>query len=141
MKPRLSAECSGRCRKYGIDPNCPRHGRGVFARNLVGATVLAAVAALAVATAGVGGAGGAPAALAICDEFGDRYCGPALRVAWCESRLDVTARNGQYRGLFQMGSWERARFGHGRSAREQARAAYRYFVATGRDWSPWECQP
>lgn len=79
--------------------------------------------------------------LAICSTFGDRYCGQALRVAYCESRFDTTARNGQYRGLFQMGSWERSRFGHGSTALEQSRAAYRYFKATGRDWSPWECKP
>lgn len=82
-----------------------------------------------------------PVALAICEVFGDRYCGQALRVAWCESRLDTRARNGQYRGLFQMGSWERRRYGHGSTAHAQARAAHRYFVASGRDWSPWECRP
>ena len=79
--------------------------------------------------------------LVICEVFGDRYCGPALRVAWCESRFDTRATNGQYRGLFQMGRWERRTFGHGSTARAQARAAHRYFVKSGRDWSPWECKP
>ena len=82
-----------------------------------------------------------PTGLVICEVFGDRHCAQALRVAWCESRFDTRARNGQYRGLFQMGSWERRKYGHGSTAREQARAAYRYFVATGRTWGPWECKP
>jgi len=78
---------------------------------------------------------------AICHVFGDRYCGQALRVAGCESHLRLTARNGQYLGLFQMGSSERRRFGHGRTAFRQAKAAHRYFVLSGRDWSPWSCKP
>lgn len=63
----------------------------------------------------------------------------ALRVAWCESRFRPWARNGQYQGVFQMGSSERARFGHGRSALQQARAAHRYFRLAG--WRPWQCMP
>ncbi len=77
---------------------------------------------------------------AICSVFG-RYCGEALQVAQCESGLTTTARNGQYLGLFQMGSGERRLFGHGTTAIEQVRAAHRYFVASGRDWSPWSCKP
>jgi hypothetical protein len=61
----------------------------------------------------------------------------ALAVARCESTLRTTARNGQYRGLFQLGSPERARFGHGESAYAQARAAHRYWVEVGRSWHPW----
>jgi hypothetical protein len=76
----------------------------------------------------------------ICDVFGS-YCQQAIAVAWCESRLTTTAQNGQYLGLFQMGSHERSTFGHGGSARQQAKAAYRYFVLSGRDWSPWSCKP
>ena len=53
----------------------------------------------------------------------------------------TTAQNGQYLGLFQMGSSERQLFGHGASALEQAKAAHRYFVLSGRDWSPWSCKP
>lgn len=82
-----------------------------------------------------------PVPLAICDVFGDRYCADALEVSWCESRFDVDARNGQYRGIFQMGSWERRKYGHGSTAYSQARAAYRYFVATGKTWRPWSCKP
>lgn len=74
--------------------------------------------------------------------------GDALEVALCESDYyprdgvpDTVARNGQYRGMFQMGSSERATYGHSSTAYGQARAAYSYFVASGRDWSPWECKP
>ena len=31
--------------------------------------------------------------------------------------------------------------GHGHTADMQARAAFRYFVYSGRDWSPWSCRP
>ncbi len=79
-------------------------------------------------------------AKAICHVFGS-YCKQALQVARCESGVHTSAQNGQYRGLFQMGSNERQLFGHGESALEQARAAYRYFVRSGRDWSPWSCKP
>ena len=77
---------------------------------------------------------------AICHVFG-RYCAQALQVARCESGYQTGATNGQYRGLFQMGTSERALFGHGESALVQARAAYRYFVRSGKDWSPWSCKP
>lgn len=76
----------------------------------------------------------------ICQVFGSR-CREALNVAWCESRYRTWAQNGQYLGLFQMGESERATYGHGSTALEQARAAYRYFSATGKDWSPWTCKP
>ena len=71
------------------------------------------------------------------------YAAGAIDVARCETggTFSVYARNGQYLGLFQMGSWERATYGHGWTPWEQARAAYRYFVASGRDWSPWQCRP
>jgi hypothetical protein len=75
----------------------------------------------------------------ICKVFGP-YCKQALAVAWCESKWYVWAGNGQYLGLFQMGSWERRRYGHGSGAWAQSRAAYRYFVDSGRDWSPWACR-
>ena len=80
-----------------------------------------------------------PPRKAICSVFGS-YCEAAVAVAWCESRLNTTAQNGQYRGLFQMGSHERSLFGHGSSAHDQSRAAHRYFVRSGRDWSPWACR-
>lgn len=82
----------------------------------------------------------APPASTICAVFG-AYCSEAIRVASCESHLDVNAANGQYLGLFQMGSFARARYGHGADALTQSRAAFAYFVDSGKDWSPWECKP
>jgi len=76
---------------------------------------------------------------AICTVFRDD-CQEAVAVAWCESHLSTTAQNGQYLGLFQMGSYERRLFGHGPTAHAQAVAAHRYFVRSGRDWSPWSCR-
>lgn len=81
----------------------------------------------------------APPRTAICKVFGP-YCQQAIAVAWCESRLSTTAENGQYLGLFQMGSNERRLFGHGDTALDQAVAAHRYFMNSGRDWSPWSCR-
>ena len=77
---------------------------------------------------------------AICYVFRGR-CGEALRVARCESGYQTTAQNGQYLGMFQMVTSERRLFGHGPTALAQAKAAYRYFVRSGRDWSPWSCKP
>jgi hypothetical protein len=70
-----------------------------------------------------------------------RYAGQALSVAWCESRWSTRARNGQFLGLFQMGTYARSRYGHSHTAIGQARAAHRYFVASGRTWGPWSCKP
>ena len=80
-----------------------------------------------------------PPRKAICSVFGP-YCEEAVAVAWCESHLNTTAQNGQYLGMFQMGSQERSLFGHGGTAHAQALAAHRYFVVSGRDWSPWSCR-
>jgi len=77
---------------------------------------------------------------AICEVFGG-YCRQAVAVAWCESRLDPAAQNGQYLGLFQMGSYARSLFGHGQHPHTQAQAAHAYFVRSGRNWSPWTCKP
>lgn len=79
-------------------------------------------------------------AIAIRAVFGE-HAGEALAVSSCESGQRTTAVNGQYQGMFQMGSSERAIYGHGDTPLEQTRAAYRYFVASGRDWSPWQCKP
>ena len=76
---------------------------------------------------------------AICAVFAD-HCQEAVAVASCESHLSTSAQNGQYLGLFQMGSYERRLFGHGATAHAQAVAAHRYFVRSGRDWSPWSCR-
>ena len=69
------------------------------------------------------------------------YADQAISVARCESGLSVWASNGQYLGMFQMGESERATYGHGSTPLAQAQAAYRYFTASGRDWSPWQCSP
>jgi hypothetical protein len=80
---------------------------------------------------------------AILAVFGPTYGPGAVEVSRCETggTFYVGAKNGQYLGLFQMGSSERAIYGHGSDALSQARAAHRYFVASGRDWSPWACKP
>ena len=116
-----------------MKPLTKRH----FLLNLFALAVLLIVALFAVTTAE---GRGKPMGLVICEEFGDRYCAQALRVGYCESGLRTEARNGQYRGIWQMGSWERRKYGHGSTVRAQARAANRYFVASGRDWSPWACR-
>ena len=77
---------------------------------------------------------------AICTVF-KSYCSQALRVSYCESGWSIWARNGQYLGLFQMGAYARARYGHAWDAWTQSRAAYRYFIESGRTWSPWTCKP
>ena len=78
--------------------------------------------------------------VAIRTVFG-RYWQEAIAVSRCESGLDTTAQNGQYLGLFQMGTTARGLYGHGPSAYEQAQAAHRYFVASGNGWGPWSCKP
>ena len=68
----------------------------------------------------------------------------AVRVASCESGLSEWARNGQYQNLFQMGYAERRRYGWhvaGSSPWLAAKAAYRYFKASGYSWRAWTCQP
>lgn len=72
----------------------------------------------------------------ICRVFG-RECAKAIRVAICESHLNVYAvgGGGRYLGLFQQGAYSRARYGFGWSAWEQARGAKRHRDAEG--WAPW----
>jgi hypothetical protein len=81
----------------------------------------------------------AQAKIVICKVFGP-YCQQALKISWCESKWYIWARNGQYLGLFQMGSSERRIFGHGSGAWAQAKAAKKYFISSGKDWSPWSCR-
>jgi hypothetical protein len=71
------------------------------------------------------------------------YADQAISVSSCETggTFDTDAANGQFLGLFQMGSYARSVYGHGHAALEQTQAAFRYFVASGRDWSPWACKP
>lgn len=70
------------------------------------------------------------------------YCATAdtaWAIAGCETgkTWNIWASNGQYKGLFQMGSSERRRFGHAWNPWGQARAAWRYWRVSG--WSPWSC--
>lgn len=69
----------------------------------------------------------------------------AAIVSWKEGSWHWWARNGQFLGTFQMGSSERARFGHGDTLVEQVAAAARYFWQSYRErglrWVPWECKP
>jgi hypothetical protein len=65
--------------------------------------------------------------------------GTALAVAWCESRFETWARNGQYWGIWQLGKHERAKYGYGPTALAQARGAVRLWRARG--WEPWSCRP
>jgi hypothetical protein len=104
--------------------------------------VAALVVALAIAAAPSSGAASAHPTVEriICGVFGP-YCSQALRVAWCESRLRTTAANGQYLGVFQMGDYARAKYGHGSDAWTQAQAAFRYFADSGFGWGPWTCKP
>ena len=67
------------------------------------------------------------------------YGSQAVGVARCESGLSTWAQNGQYLGVFQMGSYARARYGHGSDIWTQARAAYKYFRDSGYSWRPWTC--
>jgi hypothetical protein len=63
-----------------------------------------------------------------------------LRVARCESNLRRTATNGQYLGLFQLGSFARARYldGSWTDSYANALAAARYAREAG-GWGPWSC--
>lgn len=86
-----------------------------------------------------------PPKLAICAVFGP-YCGQALAVSYCETGGTYWpgATNGQYVNIFQMGYSERRTYGWhiaGSPPYVAAKAAWRYFVASGRDWSPWSCKP
>jgi hypothetical protein len=68
----------------------------------------------------------------------------ALRVAYCESGPSLwpyARSSGGHYGMFQFGAFARARYGFRWQPWFQARAAYRYFVDSGRDWSPWSCKP
>ena len=74
----------------------------------------------------------------ICAGFGPA-CGEAVSVARCESGFRTDAVNGQYLGIFQMGSSERAHYatlGYS-TAYEQIVAAHNYYMVAG--WGPWAC--
>jgi hypothetical protein len=81
----------------------------------------------------------------ICSVFTGTRCGPAIRVATCETggTLDPHARGSLgERGLFQIHpvhfGWLNERRLY--EPRYNARAAFR-LSRGGRDWSPWTCRP
>lgn len=65
----------------------------------------------------------------------------AVAVAWCESRLNPAARNGEYLGLFQLGHYHYDRPGMDAplTAAGNAAAAADLWVEAG--WTPWSCRP
>ena len=65
----------------------------------------------------------------------------AKRVARCESGWNPSATNGQYLGLFQMGSYHYWRFEGNRwdDPYVNARAAGGLYREQG--WRPWSCKP
>lgn len=74
---------------------------------------------------------------AVCFYFGDKNCDQAMKIVKCETGGTYWpwVSNGQYLGIFQMGSSERAKYGHGNNVWAQAKAAYHYFLDAG--WGPW----
>jgi hypothetical protein len=80
-----------------------------------------------------------PAIQKAADTYGFSPSG-MVRVAQCESRLDRSATNGQYLGLFQLGGYARDRYLHGSwtDAYANALAAARYAHDAG-GFSPWSC--
>lgn len=81
----------------------------------------------------------------ICSVFTGTRCGPAIRVAKCETGGTFSPRalgSAGERGLFQIhpvhfGSFDKRRLFE---PRYNTRAAFR-LSRGGRDWSPWSCQP
>lgn len=70
----------------------------------------------------------------------------AVTVAWCEGTFNPDASNGQYKGTFQMGTGERARWGHGSSIAAQTTAAHGYYDYSVKHhpsggFGPWSCKP
>lgn len=64
----------------------------------------------------------------------------AVTVAFCEGGTDPRAENGQYWGTFQMGTDERATYGHGTDVVSQTIAASKYHDVAG-GFGPWGCKP
>lgn len=75
---------------------------------------------------------------ALVKHFGRAWKEAAV-VSYREGSWHRNASNGQYQGTFQMGSSERAKYGHGPTLADQAAAAARYWRRSG--WGPWECKP
>jgi len=100
--------------------------------------VLALVAAFVIIVTDAAASNYTRARAAVCYYFRSN-CDFAMSVVRCETggTYSPYARNGQYWGIFQMGSRERARYGHSWDVWGQARAAHAYYVDAG--WSRWAC--
>lgn len=74
----------------------------------------------------------------ICRVFGS-VCGAARSIAWTESRYRTWAKNGQYLGIFQMGSSERETYDTlpYTTAYNQIVDAHNMYLARG--FEPWYC--
>lgn len=89
-----------KCRRYAIDPLCPRHGIGSkrFALNLAALVALVAVVAVALFTAPAESSGGRP-----------KFVSPfAWAVALCETQGDFNHDGGSYEGAWgwYVGTWQ-----------------------------------
>lgn len=77
---------------------------------------------------------------AVCHYFKtSSECYTAMKIVKCETGGTYWpwVSNGQYQGIFQMGSNERATYGHGNNVWAQAKAAYAYYKAAGGFYDPW----
>ena len=104
--------------------------------------VAAVVLVLVLATGNAEGANKHQIRSTICQVFGSR-CGPAIRVATCESRLNPFALGSQgERGIFQLHPVHFGWLNEDRlwEPRYNARAAY-ILSKGGRNWSHWTCKP
>ncbi len=74
---------------------------------------------------------------AVCHYFTGSLCSTAMKIVNCETGGTYTpwSANGQHLGIFQMGSHERATYGHGNNVWAQSKAAYAYFKDAG--FGPW----
>lgn len=101
---------------------------------------LIAIAALVLSTAGCNAEYWIRLAF---EEHGPQVQDEAVEVARCESTLRADARNGQYLGLFQLGSYHYWRIdqhgGDWANAFHNAEAASDLYAEQG--WRPWSCRP
>lgn len=72
--------------------------------------------------------------------FGPRWKEAAI-VSYGESTWHRYATNGQYKGYFQMGFYERSSTGWNWSLYGQLRAAKKWNDRTGGRWGKWSCKP
>ena len=77
--------------------------------------------------------------------LGDGVVEEAKAVAWCESKWDPNAVNGQYRGLFQLGRYYDSTIafygGDPYDPDTNAQAARDGYVSHDHTWAQWSCKP